>query len=183
MRLLADPPGAAGLPGFASLGLSAPGVVENLAAANITEANALQRGAFGPLAAGRDAIIHAWTGSGKTLAFLLPLIEQLDPASKEPQALVLCPSRELAFQTLRVAEALLEDSHLPPLQRARVGAAAATGVAAVAAAAAADGHLERRELALEVRLVPLLESSLRTWWLFKQPRSNCMLGCVAHAGK
>ena len=43
-------------------------------------------------------------GLDKTVAFLLPIIEQLNPASKEPQALVISPSRELAFQTARVAD-------------------------------------------------------------------------------
>ena len=97
---------------FATIGLMVPGVLENLAAANMTIPNALQRASFSPIASARDVILHACTGSGKTLAFLLPLIQQLDPNSREPQALVLCPSRELAFQTLRVAEKLLKGSPL-----------------------------------------------------------------------
>jgi ATP-dependent RNA helicase DeaD len=47
---------------------------------------------------GRDIIGQAHTGSGKTLAFGLPLIEAIDPDSTETQALVLCPTRELAQQ-------------------------------------------------------------------------------------
>ena len=73
------------LPSFGSLGVSVDGVVDNLAASNITTPNALQRAAFEPIASGRDAILHAWTGSGKTLAFLLPLLERLDPTERSPQ--------------------------------------------------------------------------------------------------
>ncbi len=111
LEVAADPPDAAGLPSFGSLGAS-EGVMRNLDAQNITVPNALQRASYEPIAAGRDVVLHAWTGSGKTLAFLLPLLSLLDPSSSEPQALVICPSRELAFQTLRVAKALLADTPL-----------------------------------------------------------------------
>jgi ATP-dependent RNA helicase DeaD len=47
---------------------------------------------------GRDLIVQSRTGSGKTGAFLLPLLEKLDPNEKATQALVLCPTRELASQ-------------------------------------------------------------------------------------
>ena len=100
------------LPDFATLGVTVAGVVESLAAQKITRPNALQRAAFAEIAAGRDAILHAWTGSGKTLAFLLPLLERLDPNERSPQLLVLCPSRELAFQIARVAEAVLVGSSM-----------------------------------------------------------------------
>ena len=88
---------------FAALGVLRMRVAANLAAMNISAPNALQSACFGPLLGGRDAIVQAHTGSGKTIAFLLPLIEQLDPSSSEPQALVISPSRELAFQTAPAA--------------------------------------------------------------------------------
>jgi ATP-dependent RNA helicase DeaD len=47
---------------------------------------------------GRDVIAQAYTGSGKTLAFGLPLLERINADSKGVQALVLCPTRELAQQ-------------------------------------------------------------------------------------
>merc|ERR1740139_2058005 len=97
---------------FAALGVLRMRVAANLAAMNISAPNALQSACFGPLLGGRDAIVQAHTGSGKTIAFLLPLIEQLDPSSSEPQAPVISPSRELAFQTARVAEALLAGTGL-----------------------------------------------------------------------
>lgn len=52
-----------------------------------------------PLAlAGRDIVGQAQTGTGKTAAFAIPLIESVDLGSREVQALVLVPTRELAVQ-------------------------------------------------------------------------------------
>jgi ATP-dependent RNA helicase DbpA len=52
-----------------------------------------------PLAlAGKDLIVQARTGSGKTAAFALPLLASLNPRRFAVQALVLCPTRELAEQ-------------------------------------------------------------------------------------
>lgn len=48
--------------------------------------------------AGRDLIAQAKTGSGKTAAFTLPLLANLNPRRFAVQALVLCPTRELAEQ-------------------------------------------------------------------------------------
>src|SRR3546814_15995551 len=53
--------------------------------------------------AGHDLIAQAKTGSGKTAAFGLGIVHHLDPALFAIQALVLCPTRELAEQ---VANAL-----------------------------------------------------------------------------
>lgn len=54
------------------------------------------------LLAGRDVLGQAQTGTGKTAAFALPVLSSLDMAQKNPQVLVLAPTRELAIQ---VAEA------------------------------------------------------------------------------
>lgn len=48
-----------------------------------------------------DLIVQARTGSGKTLAFALPLLNQIDVKLREPQIIVLSPTRELAQQTAR----------------------------------------------------------------------------------
>ena len=45
-----------------------------------------------------DAVVRANTGSGKTTAFALALLSKLNTKSFAPQALVLCPTRELAHQ-------------------------------------------------------------------------------------
>lgn len=48
-----------------------------------------------------DLIVQARTGSGKTLAFALPLLNQMDVKQREPQIIVLSPTRELAQQIAR----------------------------------------------------------------------------------
>ena len=62
----------------------------------------IQAEAIPLLLAGKDIIGQAQTGTGKTAAFALPLINNLDLKQKDPQLLVLAPTRELAIQ---VAEA------------------------------------------------------------------------------
>ncbi|MDQ3392503.1 MAG: DEAD/DEAH box helicase [Bacteroidota bacterium] len=62
------------------------------------EASPIQSQAIPYLLEGRDVIGQAQTGTGKTAAFSIPLLEKIDPAIRAPQALVLCPTRELALQ-------------------------------------------------------------------------------------
>jgi ATP-dependent RNA helicase DeaD len=47
---------------------------------------------------GRDVIGQAQTGTGKTAAFAIPIIDLVDPDFIKPQAIILCPTRELAVQ-------------------------------------------------------------------------------------
>jgi ATP-dependent RNA helicase DeaD len=72
--------------------------LKTLASQDITEPTPIQEQAIPIMLEGRDIIGQAYTGSGKTLAFGLPLIETIDPDSAQTQALVLCPTRELAQQ-------------------------------------------------------------------------------------
>ncbi|MDR3321338.1 MAG: DEAD/DEAH box helicase [Synergistaceae bacterium] len=48
-----------------------------------------------------DLIVQAKTGSGKTLAFAIPIYNQMEQTTREPQVLILSPTRELAQQTAR----------------------------------------------------------------------------------
>ena len=48
---------------------------------------------------GKDIIGQAQTGTGKTAAFAIPVLELIDPSDRRIQALILCPTRELAIQT------------------------------------------------------------------------------------
>lgn len=57
---------------------------------------------------GRDLLGQAQTGTGKTAAFALPVMSDIDLKQREPQALVLAPTRELALQ---VAEAFQSYAH------------------------------------------------------------------------
>ncbi len=53
---------------------------------------------------GRHVVGLAQTGTGKTAAFALPILSQLEPKQKAPQALVLAPTRELALQVCEAFE-------------------------------------------------------------------------------
>src|SRR5436309_5138805 len=83
---------------FAELPLSSA-LQQKLAAAQFTELMPIQERAIEPALEGKDVIGTAQTGTGKTLAFLIPVIEMLNPeGSRQPAALVLLPTRELAMQ-------------------------------------------------------------------------------------
>ena len=62
------------------------------------EASPIQGQAIPLELAGQDLIGQAQTGTGKTAAFGIPLLQRVDPKSKKQQAIVLCPTRELAIQ-------------------------------------------------------------------------------------
>ncbi|MBE0486934.1 ATP-dependent RNA helicase DbpA [Marinobacter sp.] len=89
---------------FKELGLSSS-MLTNLDRLGFAQPTGVQVKALPPALAGKDVIAMAQTGSGKTAAFGIPLIERLQPKRFAVQALVLCPTRELADQ---VAKALRE---------------------------------------------------------------------------
>lgn len=65
----------------------------------------VQVAVFEPAAEGRSLVVQARTGTGKTAAFGLPIVDRLvRPSVKAVQALVLCPTRELALQVSREVE-------------------------------------------------------------------------------
>jgi ATP-dependent RNA helicase DeaD len=86
---------------FADLGLSEV-VLKGLADVGYESPSPIQAATIPVLLSGADILGQAQTGTGKTAAFALPILSKLDLAQKEPQALVLVPTRELAIQ---VAEA------------------------------------------------------------------------------
>ena len=63
-----------------------------------TEASPIQSEAIPYIMEGRDVIGQAQTGTGKTAAFGIPALEMIDTQIRSVQALVLCPTRELALQ-------------------------------------------------------------------------------------
>ena len=63
------------------------------------------------LRAGRDLLAQAQTGTGKTAAFAIPIVERIDPRRKEPQALIVVPTRELALQVTREFGAIGKHRH------------------------------------------------------------------------
>lgn len=86
---------------FIELGLS-PELLKAVEDMGFEEPSPIQALAIPALLAGGDVLGQAQTGTGKTAAFGLPILEKITPA-KAVQALVLCPTRELAIQ---VAEEL-----------------------------------------------------------------------------
>ncbi len=72
-------------------------LLEALASQGIFEPTPIQQEALSDLLAGNDVLAQAKTGSGKTLAFALAILSNVD-ATSGVQALVLCPTRELADQ-------------------------------------------------------------------------------------
>lgn len=89
---------------FSAMGLS-DAVMKALSDVGYETPSAIQAATIGPLLAGRDVLGQAQTGTGKTAAFALPILSNMHfgkDAGKEPRALVLAPTRELAIQ---VAEA------------------------------------------------------------------------------
>jgi len=97
---------------FADLGLP-QSLVTALAVVGYETPSPIQRQTIPVLLDGHDLIGQAQTGTGKTAAFALPMLSRIDIARREPQALVLVPTRELAIQ---VAEACQKyASHMPGL--------------------------------------------------------------------
>ena len=82
---------------FGTLPLS-PATLANLQQLGYTQMTAIQAAALPAALLGRDLIAQSSTGSGKTAAFGLVLLDRLDPRHFGVQALVLCPTRELADQ-------------------------------------------------------------------------------------
>ena len=84
-------------PGFSTLPLS-PALQPGLEALGYTAMTPIQAQALPAILEGRDVIAQAPTGSGKTAAFGLGVLQAIDADAVRTQALVLCPTRELADQ-------------------------------------------------------------------------------------
>ncbi len=62
------------------------------------ETSPIQTQAIPAVCEGIDVVGQAQTGTGKTAAYIIPMLMKIDPQIKKPQAIVLCPTRELAVQ-------------------------------------------------------------------------------------
>ncbi len=69
-----------------------------LADIGYVETTPIQEKAIPEVISGKDFIGQSQTGTGKTASYSLPIIEKVDPSNKKTQAIVLCPTRELAVQ-------------------------------------------------------------------------------------
>jgi ATP-dependent RNA helicase DeaD len=97
--IISDAPG-----GFESLGLRSE-LLHALDDLGYEEPTPIQRETIPLLLTGRDLLGQAATGTGKTAAFALPALQLIDASRREPQVLVLVPTRELAVQ---VSEAMFK---------------------------------------------------------------------------
>jgi ATP-dependent RNA helicase DeaD len=75
-----------------------PELMQTIAALGYTEPTPIQSALIPVMLTGADVIGQAQTGTGKTAAFALPILNNLVPGARHVQALVLCPTRELALQ-------------------------------------------------------------------------------------
>jgi len=82
---------------FTELGLSEE-LLKAVDKMGFEEASPIQTAVIPLLLQGRDVVGQSSTGSGKTAAFGIPAIERIDARLRAPQALILCPTRELAVQ-------------------------------------------------------------------------------------
>jgi ATP-dependent RNA helicase DeaD len=82
---------------FADLGLS-ENILKALTEMGFTKPSPIQAQGIPAVMQGSDVIGQAQTGTGKTAAFGIPVLERIDTSSNAVQALILCPTRELAVQ-------------------------------------------------------------------------------------
>jgi ATP-independent RNA helicase DbpA len=85
-------------------------LLDNLESLGFTQMTPIQAEALPHILAGRDLIARAKTGSGKTVAFGLGVLQRLNLRHFAVQALVLCPTRELADQVARALRSLARTS-------------------------------------------------------------------------
>ena len=82
---------------FEDLGISSE-ILRAIQDMGFEEATPIQSQSINIVKSGRDVLGQSQTGTGKTAAFGIPTLEMIDENSDELQALVLCPTRELAIQ-------------------------------------------------------------------------------------
>jgi ATP-dependent RNA helicase DeaD len=99
-----QPPDTSAAPTFDVLPLG-PEVRRAIDAMGYRHPTPVQMAVYEPTAEGRSLVVQARTGTGKTAAFGMPIVDRLvKPTVKAVQALVLCPTRELALQVSREVE-------------------------------------------------------------------------------
>ncbi|MGM0414339.1 MAG: DEAD/DEAH box helicase [Bacillota bacterium] len=95
---------------FTELGLSYE-ILKAVDKMGFEVATPIQKNAIPEIMNGKDIIGRAQTGTGKTAAFGIPLLEKIDENLKKPQAIILCPTRELAIQVSRELKNLAQYKH------------------------------------------------------------------------
>ncbi|KAI9144798.1 ATP-dependent RNA helicase FAL1 [Paraphysoderma sedebokerense] len=93
------------VPTFDAMGLKED-LLRGIYAYNFEKPSAIQQRAIAQIMKGRDVIAQAQSGTGKTATFSIGVLQSIDTAIRETQALVLAPTRELATQIQSVLLAL-----------------------------------------------------------------------------
>lgn len=94
---------------FENLGLNL-NLVEALKKDSITVPTEIQNEAIPKALLNKDIIGESETGSGKTLVYLLSLFQKIDSSKREMQAIILCPTHELAMQIDKESKNLADKS-------------------------------------------------------------------------
>jgi len=81
-------------------------LLRGIFAYNFEKPSSIQQRAIVPIIKGRDVIAQAQSGTGKTATFSISMLQRIDTKTRETQAIVLSPTRELAVQIQRVVLAL-----------------------------------------------------------------------------
>lgn len=92
---------------FVKLGISEK-LAETLKIHGINDPTPIQQKAIPLLIDGKDIVAQSQTGTGKTFAFVLPILERIDTANPDIQALIVTPTRELALQITSEIQKLLQ---------------------------------------------------------------------------
>ncbi|KAH7669272.1 RNA helicase protein [Dioscorea alata] len=98
-------PGVEAITSFDQMGIR-DDLLRGIYAYGFEKPSAIQQRAILPIVSGRDVIAQAQSGTGKTSMIALSVCQMVDTASREVQALILSPTRELAQQTEKVILAI-----------------------------------------------------------------------------
>ena len=90
---------------FEDMGLSED-LLKGIYSYGFDKPSAIQKRAIVPINKGRDVVVQSQAGTGKTTVFALGILGSIDLNIREPQALILSPTRELAEQSQKVIMAL-----------------------------------------------------------------------------
>lgn len=167
---------------FSTLNLL-PGLLGNLDSLGYERLTDIQAKSLPPILAGKDVIAQGKTGSGKTAAFGLGLLQTIDAKQFSIQALVLCPTRELADQVAseirRLARQLANIKVLtlcggvpiaPQISSLQQGAHIIVGTPG-----RIEDHLNKNSLALEGLKVWVLDEADRMLEMGFQPALDAIL--------
>jgi ATP-dependent RNA helicase DeaD len=131
------------------------------------EATPIQSLAIPKVMAGLDIIGQAQTGTGKTAAFGIPVLEKIDIKNKNVQAIILCPTRELAIQVseeLKLFSKYKKGINIvpvyggQPIQR-QIMALSKRSQIVIGTPGRVIDHLERKTLKLELASIAVLDEA------------------------